>query len=218
MCLEEIPLIGYYATKCGLKIHRKKVRAVLEMPRLTDVKCLLHFNGTVDYLAKFPRLFDMFHPLCQRSSEEAEWVWSEVQEIAWSEIKTAITQAPVLRFYSLQDEVTLQCDVSNTGLGAALLQIQQPVSFASIAFTEAESRFAQIEKELLAMFSCEKFDTYIIGVDVVHVETDHKPLEEIFKKSLCEAPQDFSACSYVFSATTSTSGKRKVPLYSSLIH
>lgn len=23
---------------------------------------------------------------------------------------------------------------------------------------------------------------------VVHVETDHKPLEEIFKKSLCDAP------------------------------
>ena len=32
------------------------------------------------------------------------------------------------------------------------------------------------------------FDEYIFGRDVVHVETDHKPLEEIFKKSLCDAP------------------------------
>lgn len=38
------------------------------------------------------------------------------------------------------------------------------------------------------MFACEKFDKYIFGRDVVHVETDHKPLEEIFKKSLCDAP------------------------------
>ena len=38
------------------------------------------------------------------------------------------------------------------------------------------------------MFACEKFDEYIFGCDVVHVETDHKPLEEIFKKSLCDAP------------------------------
>ena len=38
------------------------------------------------------------------------------------------------------------------------------------------------------MFACEKFDKYIFGRDVVHVETGHKPLEEMFKKSLCDAP------------------------------
>ena len=183
LCLEEVPLIGHYATKFGLKIHPEKVRAVLEMPRPTDVKSLLRFNGTVQYLAKFlPGLSDMAHPLRQLTRKDAE-------EKAWSDIKTAISQAPVLRFYSLQDEVTLQCDASDTGLGAALLQLQQPVSFASRALTQTETRYAQIEKELLAIvFACEKFDDYIFGRDVVHVETDHKPLEEIFKKSLCDAP------------------------------
>ena len=179
LCLEEVPLIGHYATKSGLKIHPEKVRAVLEMPRPTDVKSLLRFNGTVQYLAKFlPGLSGMAHPLRQMTRKDAEWVWSETQGKAWSDIKTAISQAPVLRFYSLQDEVTLQCDASDTGLGAALLQLQQPVSFASRALTQTETRHAQIEKELLAIF----------GRDVVHVETDHKPLEEIFKKSLCDAP------------------------------
>ena len=47
LCLEEVPLIGHYAVKPGLKIHPEKVRAVLEMPRPTDVKSLLRFNGTV---------------------------------------------------------------------------------------------------------------------------------------------------------------------------
>ena len=76
------------------------------------------------------------------------------------------------------------CDASDTGLGAILLQLQQPVSFASRALTQTETRYAQIEKELLAIvFACEKF-----GRDIVNVETDHKPLEEIFKKSLCDAP------------------------------
>ena len=63
------------------------------------------------------------------------------------------------------------------------------MSFASRALTQTETRYAQIEKELLSIvFACEKFDKYIFGRDVVHVETDHKPLEEIFKKSLCDAP------------------------------
>ena len=62
------------------------------------------------------------------------------------------------------------------------------MSFESRALTQTETRYAQIEKELLAIvFACEKFDKYIFRRDVVHVETDHKPLE-IFKKSLCDAP------------------------------
>ena len=136
-----------------------------------------------------PGLSDMAHPLRQLTRKDAKWVWTETQEKAWSDIKTAISRAPVLRFYSLQDEVTLQCDASDTGLGAVLLQLQQPVSFASRALTQIETRYAQIEKELLAiLFACEKFDKYIFGRDIVNVETDHKPLEEIFKKSLCDAP------------------------------
>ena len=62
-------------------------------------------------------------------------------------------------------------------------------SFASRALTQTETRYAQIEKELLAIvFAYEKFDKYIFGRDIVNVKTDHKPLEKIFKKSLCDAP------------------------------
>ena len=137
LCLEEVPLIGHYATNSGLKIHPEKVRAVLEMPRPNDVKSLLRFNEIVQYLAKFvPGLSDMAHPLRQLTRKDAEWVWSETQEKAWSDIKTAISQAPVLRCYSLRDEVTLQCDASDTKLGAALLQLQQPARFASRAITQ----------------------------------------------------------------------------------
>jgi len=62
------------------------------------------------------------------------------------------------------------------------------VSFASRALTQIETRYAQIEELLAIVFACKKFDKYIFGCDVVHVETDHKPLEEIFKKTLCDAP------------------------------
>ena len=55
--------------------------------------------------------------------------------------------------------------------------------------TETESRYAQIEKEMLAIvFGVERFEQYVYGRPV-HVETDHKPLESIFKKSLISAPK-----------------------------
>ncbi len=86
--------------------------------------------------------------------------------------------------------MTIQCDASQTGLGAALLQNGQPVAYASRALTQAETRYAQIEKELLAIvFACERFDTYIYGRKLVTVETDRKPLETIVLKPPHSAPQ-----------------------------
>ena len=83
----------------------------------------------------------------------------------------------MLRYYNLDEEVTLQCDASQTGLGAALLQKGQPVAYASRALTPAETRYAQIEKELLSIvFACDRFHTYVYGRKEVNIETDHKPL------------------------------------------
>ena len=64
-----------------------------------------------------------------------------------------------------------------------LLQDRRPVAYASRSLTDAESRYAQIEKELLAVqFSLERFNQYIYGKRVT-IESDHKPLEATVKKS-----------------------------------
>ena len=65
----------------------------------------------------------------------------------------------MLRFYDVTDEVTLQCDASECGLGAALLQLCQPVAYASRALSLTEQSYVQIKKECMAIvFVCEKFD------------------------------------------------------------
>ena len=70
------------------------------------------------------------------------------------------------------------------------MQSGQPVAYTSRALTDTETRYAQIEKELLAIvFACDRFDAYIYGRDVVNVESDHQPLETIMKKPLSDAPK-----------------------------
>lgn len=116
--------------------------------------------------------------------------WHVKQFEAFEQLKEAVTVTPVLRYYNLDEEITLQCDASQTGLGTALLQNGQPLAYASRALTPAETRYAQIEKELLAIvFACDRFHAYVYGREVVNIETDHKPLEPIFTKPLATAPK-----------------------------
>ena len=66
-------------------------------------------------------------------------------------MKDAVTKAPLLKYFNPKERVTLQCDASSQGLGAAILQSGQPVAYASRALRDPETRCAQIEKELLAI-------------------------------------------------------------------
>ena len=69
------------------------------------------------------------------------------------------------------------------------MQDGHPVAYASRSLTPTGVLYAHMEKELLAIvFGMEKFETYLHGRKVL-VESDHKPLEEIFKKSLFNAPK-----------------------------
>ena len=72
-----------------------------------------------------------------------------------------------LGYYDAQKALTLQVDASSTGLGAALIQRNQPVAYASKAPSPTQQKYAQIQKKLLAVvFGCAKFSEYIVGRDV----------------------------------------------------
>ncbi|CAB4030234.1 Hypothetical predicted protein [Paramuricea clavata] len=105
------------------------------------------------------------------------------------EVERARYQPPLLKFYEPEKELVIQCDASEGGLGAALLQDDRPIAYASRALNSTERNYAQIEKELLAIvFAAERFHQYTFGRPVC-VDSDHKPLETIFAKPLVSAPR-----------------------------
>ena len=166
---KEVPFIGHVATDKGLRIDPAKVQAISEMQPPTDKAGVQRLLGLAQYLSKFlPNLSDMTKPLRDLTQNCVEWVWDTAQQTALDELKKAVVTTPVLRYYNLEEEVTIQSDASQSGLGAALLQNGQPVAYASRALTDAETRYAQIEKELLAIvFACERFEPYVYGRDKV---------------------------------------------------
>lgn len=99
-------------------------------------------------------------------------------------MKRLVTNAPVLKYFDSTKGVILQCDASDKGLGGVLMQDNHPFAYASRALTDPETRYAQIEKQLLAVvYGLERFYTYTYGRRVA-VESDHKRLEVIVRKPL----------------------------------
>ena len=160
------------------------------MPRPIVIEGVQRFNGFVNYLAKFlPKLSEVTESIRQLTRKDVPWNWSASQANDVLIMKELVKEAPVLQFFDNNKPLMIQCDVSEKGLGAVLLQDGNPIDFASRSITDTETRYAQIGKELLAIvFSVEKFDRFTFG-RTVHVPSDHKPLESILKKPLHRAPK-----------------------------
>ena len=131
---------------------------------------------------------DITTPLRVLLKNGVPFLWQHEQDKSMEKIKAALTDDPVLTFYDVNKDVTIQTDASQNGLGSCLLQNGQVIAYASRSLTDAEKNYAQIEKELLAvLFACEKFNQYIYG-KTISVQTDHKPLVAIKTKPLHKTP------------------------------
>ena len=105
-----------------------------------------------------------------------------------SELKRLCSEPSVLAYYDVNKPVETAKIVSKDGLGAVITQDNKVIAYTSSSLTETEKRYAQIEKEMLAIVhSTSKFHCYIFGKPTT-VFTDHKPLEQLYNKPLLSAP------------------------------
>ena len=188
--LSEIPFMGHVVSNKGLKPDPSKVEAILKMEPPTDKAGVERLRGTVNYLSRFvPKLTDVMRPISDLTHPDVEWSWTSSHDKAFEEVKHLLTVAPVLAYFDPSKELSIQCDASGQGLGAALLQEGRPLAYASRALSDTETRYATIEKEMLAIvFALEKWHQYTFGRPLT-VYSDHKPLEAIMKKPLDRAPK-----------------------------
>ena len=143
-------------------------------------------------LIKFtPNMAEMTKPLRDLLLKESLWCWEEPQKSAFVKVKSALIESLTLALFNPQLETTVSADASSYGLGAVLLQKQsagdiRPVAYISRSMSPTEQRYAQIEKEALALtWACERFADYLIGISF-HIQTDHKPLVPLLSPKLLD--------------------------------
>ena len=185
-----ITFMGHVISEKGISPDPSKVEAVVNMPIPSDVEGVRRFCGFVQYLSRFlPNLSEDLAPLRKLTCDGITWNWSQECDNAICKIKDKISKYPVLSFYDPDKPLVIQVDSSKDGIGAVLLQDGCPIEFASRTMTSAETKYAQIEKECLAVvFGLERFNQYSYGKEVI-IQNDHKPLAAILKKPLCQSPK-----------------------------
>lgn len=184
-----IKFLGHIVSANGLEADPDKVEAIQAMKTPTNKTELQRLLGMITYLNKFiPNMSDLTNPLRDLLHKNTSFTWEIHHEAALNKIKQVLQSPPVLRLYDVNKPVTLTVDASSKNLGAALLQEGQPIAYGARTLTKSEQNYPQIEKEALAIqFGCKKFHEYVYGKELT-VESDHKPLETIFKKNIQSAP------------------------------
>ena len=192
---ERITFFGAEYSTQGMHPDPKKVQGITEMTVPKDKQQLQSFLGMVNYMGTFiPNLSHHTEPLWAMLKKDNVFHWEDQPTRSFQQVKTLIAKANTtpLRYYDRNLPVTVQVDTSLRGLGACLIQKHkgkdQPIAFASKSLTDTETRYANIERELLAIvFACQRFSMYLLGRSFI-AESDHKPLEMIAMKNLANAP------------------------------
>ena len=151
----------------------------------------------VNYLSRFdPNVANLTHNLRDLLKKGSDSTWTDVHSIDFRKIiETLCKEGKILRYYRPELELFIETDASRKGIGMALLQSENDersslylIAFGSKTLTSAETRYANIERELLGVVGAlEKFHYFTFGRPVV-ILTDHKPLISISKKALVNAP------------------------------
>ncbi|XP_062706679.1 uncharacterized protein K02A2.6-like isoform X1 [Aedes albopictus] len=143
------------------------------------------FLGLVNYVGSFiPDLATISFPLRELIKDKSEFKWEANEQNAFDQIMGLLGNVNTLSHFDPKLKTRLVADASPVGLGAVLLQYLEGspkvVAYASKSLTDTERRYAQTEKEALALvWAVERFRIYLLGIRF-ELETDHKPLEAIF--------------------------------------
>ena len=167
-----IPFFGQVLAPEGLKLIHSNINVIQQWPTPTCTLELQSLLASVNYLCKFiPYLSDLHQPLEELLKSSNEFVWTQVHDTAFSQVKQAICKDITLRFFDLDLPLYIEVDASKKGIRAVMLQPDKNTKNTSnISISNSLIHFKHFT------YGCK-----------VYVITDHKPLVSLFKKSLTSA-------------------------------
>jgi hypothetical protein len=98
--------------------------------------------------------------------KNVKFVWGDVQQSEFLQLKEALMTPPVLQIPDFSKEFTLVCDTSDVAMSAVLHQNRgedlAPIAYSIRLLSPAESKYSIFVKECLAVvYGSEKYRSYV---------------------------------------------------------
>ena len=184
-CQPKAHFAGFTLTPLGYSISNDITEAIAQFPTPSSRTDLRSFFGLINQLASSTRdIAEVLAPLRPLLSTRNEFLWAQPHDEAFAQAKKMLTTSPILAYFDTTKETRLHTDASTLGIGFVLLQKStdgsnewKTVQAGSRFLTDAESRYAVIELECLAVaWAIKKCNIFLAGIDHFTVVTDHNPL------------------------------------------
>lgn len=116
--------------------------------------------------------------------KKKQFEWSADAQQAFELLKQAMSSTPVLAMPDFSQPFIVETDASDLGVGAVLMQQDQPIAYMSKALGPIHQKLSIYEKEFLALImAVEKWRSYLQRHEFI-IRTDHKSLSYLCEQNL----------------------------------
>jgi len=184
----EVKFLGHVINEKGIQTDPSKLEAIKSFEKPKCIKNLRSFLGICNYYRRFIKDYatkaKTLEQLC--GLDKKKLLWTEACDIAFAEMKEALTTPPILGFPDVEKEFILDTDASFDTIGAVLSQKdrnghERVIAYGSHSMSNHEKGYCITRKELLAMYYfCQHFNHYLYGKRF-SLRTDHKAITFMLK-------------------------------------
>jgi len=179
----EVIFGGFKLNANGYSLDPSLHDAIRKFPPPTNITELRSFMGLVNQATSFTKkIAGLTSPLKELLKSKNEYVWTAEHQEAFEKAREELSVVQELTYFDHRRPTKLFTDASRlNGLGFVLKQEQNDGSWRIVQagsrfLSSAETRYAMVELELLAIaWAMQKARPYLEGIKF-DVMTDHKPL------------------------------------------
>ncbi|XP_057792974.1 uncharacterized protein LOC131009575 [Salvia miltiorrhiza] len=179
-----VEYLGHIVSEGSVLADPEKIDAMKPWPTPRTVKQLRGFLGLTGYYRRFVRHYaGIAAPLTDLLKIDS-FCWNSKAEVTFEKLKLALTTTPVLRLPDFNIEFVVESDASDVGIGAVLMQQEQPIAYFSRKLSARMQAASTYTKELHAIVeSVHKWRQYLLGRFFI-IRTDQKSIRELLQQTI----------------------------------
>lgn len=177
-----IEYLGHIITEGKLQADQAKIAAMVTWPVPATVHQIRGFLGLTGYYRWFIHHYaHLAAPLTDLLKKDS-FTWTSTATQAFEALKQVLTTAPVLHLPDFALRFVVDTDASAVGIGAVLLQEEQPVAYFSKKLGPQKLSSSTYHKELYAIVAAVyKWHLYLLGCKFL-IRKDQRSLKELLQQ------------------------------------